>query len=169
MSYTGEGHGQILSSSCVTDAEALAIRDLELPPPGTTCEPDPPVARPDFWDDVPVPPGVGPIVDDPAIDLALGLPPTELYADVWNLSGDPAIVAADYEDGFTELGFEVVDAPGLIPGATSLAAFNADGTQVVIVIIPPEVLDVEPGLRGRRRTRPARPGIRHRCRLSARS
>jgi pimeloyl-ACP methyl ester carboxylesterase len=144
--YAGEGHGQILSSSCVTDAEALVIRDLQLPEPDTTCEPDPPVARPSFWDDIPVPPGVGPVVDDPAIDLALGLPPSQVYADVWYLSGDPDRVVEDYEDGFTELGFEVIDAPGLISGVTSLAAFAPDGTQVVILVIPPDALTTNPDL-----------------------
>ena len=66
VTFAGEGHGQILSSSCVTDAEASVIRDLQLPAPGTTCEADPPVARPAFWDDLPVPDGVGPVVEDPA-------------------------------------------------------------------------------------------------------
>ncbi len=142
--YTGEGHGQILGSSCVTDAEALVIRDLQLPAPDTTCEPDPPVARPAFWDDLPVPPGVGPLVDDPAIDLAIGLPPSQVYADVWHLSGDPATVAEDYEAGFTELGFEVIEAPDLLPGAIALAAFAPDETQVVILVIPPDVVTSDP-------------------------
>ena len=146
VTFTGEGHGQILSSSCVTEAEASVIRDLQLPAPGTTCEEDPPVARPAFWDDVPVPEGVGPLVDDPAIDLALGLPPTQVYADVWHLSGDPAAVSAAYQAGFGELGFEVTEAPGLLEGATALAAFAPDGTQVVILIIPPDALASNPDL-----------------------
>ena len=140
----GRGHGQILGSSCVTDAEALVIRDLQLPAPDTTCEPDPPVARPAFWDDLPVPPDVGPLVDDPAIDLAIGLPPSQVYADVWHLSGDPATVAEDYEAGFTELGFEVIEAPDLLPGAIALAAFAPDETQVVILVIPPDVVTSDP-------------------------
>ncbi len=146
VTFAGEGHGQILSSSCVTEAEASVIRDLQLPAPGTTCEEDPPVARPAFWDDVPVPEGVGPLVDDPAIDLALGLPPTQVYADVWHLSGDPAAVTAAYQAGFGELGFDVTEAPGLLEGATALAAFAPDGTQVVILIIPPDALASNPDL-----------------------
>jgi pimeloyl-ACP methyl ester carboxylesterase len=144
VSYSGEGHGQILSSSCVTDAEALVLRDLQLPAPDMTCAPDPPVARPAFWDDIPVPPGVGPLVDDPAVDAALGLPPSQVYADVWHLSGDPATVAEDYESGFTELGFEVIEAPDLLPGAIALAAFAPDQAQVVILVIPPEALTSNP-------------------------
>ena len=146
VTFAGEGHGQILSSSCVTDVEATVIRDLQLPAPGTTCEADPPVARPAFWDNVPVPEGVGPLVDDPAIDLALGLPPTQVYADVWHLAGDPAAVSAAYQVGFGELGFEVTDVPGLLEGATSLLAFAPDGTRVVILIIPADVVASNPDL-----------------------
>jgi hypothetical protein len=93
-----------------------------------------------------VPAGVGPLVDDPAIDLALGLPPSQVYADVWHLTGDVEQVVEDYEAGFTELGFEVVAAPGLIPGVTSLAAFAPDGTQVVILVIPPVAFASNPDL-----------------------
>ena len=146
VTFTGEGHGQILSSQCVTDAEASVIRDLQLPAPGTKCDADPDVPRPTFWDDLPVPEGVGPVVDDPAVELALGLPPTQVYADVWHLSGDAATVSAAYQAGFDELGFDVTEAPGLLEGATALAAFAPDGTQVVVLIIPPEALASNPDL-----------------------
>jgi hypothetical protein len=145
VTYSGEGHGQVLSS-CVTAAEASVIRDLRVPEPGTECEPDPPVPQPTFWEDLPVPDGVGPIVDDPAIDLAIGLPATELYADVWHLSGDVDDVADAYEEGLTDLGFEVVDGAELLEGVTSLVALAPDGTQVVILIIPPEALETNPDL-----------------------
>ena len=148
VTFDGEGHGQILSSSCVTDAEASVIRDLQLPPPDTTCQADPPVARPDFWDEIPVPEGVGPLVEDPAVDLALGLPPTQVYADVWHLSGDPAAVSAGYQAAFGELGFDITEAPTFIDGTTTLVAFAPDGTQLVILIIPPDALSSTPDLEG---------------------
>jgi pimeloyl-ACP methyl ester carboxylesterase len=148
VTFAGEGHGQILSSTCITDAEASVIRDLRLPAAGTTCEPDPPIARPAFWDQIPVPDGVGPLVEDPAVELALGLPPTQVYADVWNLTGEAAAVAAAYQAAFGSLGFDVTEAPGLLPGATALAAFAPDGTQVVVLIIPPDALASNPDLEG---------------------
>ena len=146
VTFEGEGHGQILSSSCVTDAEASVIRDLQLPAAGTTCQADPPVARPEFWDDLPVPDGVGPVVEDPAVDLALGLPPTQVYADVWNLSGDPGAVSAAYLAAFEELGFDVTEAPSVLDGTTTLIALAPDGTQLVILIIPPDSLASNPDL-----------------------
>ena len=62
------------------------------------------------------------------------------------LSGDPAAVTAAYQAGFGELGFDVTEAPGLLEGATALAAFAPDGTQVVILIIPPDALASNPDL-----------------------
>ena len=38
----------------------------------------------------------------------------------------------------------MIEAPGLLPGATALAAFAPDGTQVVILIIPPDALASNP-------------------------
>ena len=65
LTYSGEGHGAILSSTCVDEAEAATIRDLTLPAAGTTCAPDPDVPRPAYWDQLPVPDGVGAPIDDP--------------------------------------------------------------------------------------------------------
>jgi pimeloyl-ACP methyl ester carboxylesterase len=146
VTFSGEGHGQVLSSTCVTAAEASVIRDLRVPAAGTVCEPDPPVARPTFWDQVPVPDGVGPLVDDPAIDLAIGLPDTDVYADVWHLAGDTDDVADAYRTEFGALGFEVNDAPELLEDVTSLVALAPDGTRVVILVIPPEALETNPDL-----------------------
>lgn len=147
VTFTGEGHGQILGSSCISDVEAAVVRDLLLPAPGTACDADPPVPKPAFWDQLPVPPGVGPIVDDPAIDLALGLAPTQLYSDVWSLSGDPAAVTEAYWTGLAGLGFEVADGPpDVFPGATALVALAPDGTQVVVLVIPPDALATNPDL-----------------------
>jgi hypothetical protein len=146
LTFSGEGHGQVLSSSCVTEAEASVIRELRVPAQGTVCEPDPPVARPSFWDELPVPDGVGPLVDDPAIDLALGLPDTDVYADVWHLSGDVDAVADAYRSGLGALGFDVNDAPELLEGVTSLVALAPDGTQMVVLVIPPEALESNPDL-----------------------
>jgi hypothetical protein len=136
----------VLSSSCVTDAEAPVIRELRVPARGTVCEPDPPVARPSFWDQLPVPDGVGPLVDDPAIDLALGFRDTQVYADVWHLSGDVDNVADAYRSELGALGFDVSDARELLEGATGLEAFAPDGTRVVILVIPSEALASNPEL-----------------------
>ena len=57
VTYTGEGHGQLLVSTCVTDIEGALLADLTLPEADTVCEPDPVVDEPDWWDALPVPDG----------------------------------------------------------------------------------------------------------------
>src|SRR5690606_15988558 len=99
VSFSGEGHGQILNSSCVTDIEAAVIATLTLPAPGTACDPDPDMARPAFWDALPVPAGVGGPVDDPMVSLVLGLTPSQAYSSAWSLDGDAAAVASGYSSG----------------------------------------------------------------------
>jgi pimeloyl-ACP methyl ester carboxylesterase len=146
VTANAEGHGQVLANSCVTGIEAAALRDLQLPPPGVVCEADPDVPRPSFWDQIPVPEGVGPIVDDPAVELALGLLPTRFYADVWYLTGDAAQVTAAYEAEFARLGFEVVAGNEILAGVTTLVVLAPDGTQVVVLVIPPTAFDLEPDL-----------------------
>ena len=46
VTYTGEGHGFVLISRCVTELEATVLVSLELPADGTSCDPDPEVERP---------------------------------------------------------------------------------------------------------------------------
>ena len=57
LTYSGEGHGAILSSTCVDEAEAAMIRDLTLPAAGHGVRSRPDVPRPAYWDQLPVPDG----------------------------------------------------------------------------------------------------------------
>ena len=149
LTFTGEGHGQVLTSTCVTEIEGTVITDLQLPAPGTVCDPDPDVPRPAFWDQIPVPPGVGPIVDDPTIDLVLGLPASDMYADVWYLTGDVLAVEAAYVSAFEAIGFEVLGSDTeAVPGATVIPVFASDGTQVLVVVFPAEALASDDDLSG---------------------
>ena len=63
VTFTGEGHGQLLVSTCVTDIEGAVLADLKLPDPNTTCDPNPVVPKPDWWDTLPVPDGMSDVAD----------------------------------------------------------------------------------------------------------
>jgi len=145
VTYTGEGHGQILNSTCVTALEAATISQLSLPQPGTTCDPDPEVPRPAFWDSLPVPAGVGPAIDDPMIGVVLGLSPTQMYSTSWLLSGDAAAVATAYTSALSGQGYFVAP-PNYdqIEGATLLPAMASDGTELVILIMPSAAITGNP-------------------------
>ena len=110
LTYSGEGHGAILSSTCVDEAEAATIRDLTLPAAGTTCAPDPDVPRPAYWDQLPVPDGVGAPIDDPALAGALGLTPSQAYSGAWALTGDAQTVATEYQQALPSIGVQTADA-----------------------------------------------------------
>lgn len=141
VSYTGEGHGQILASDCVTDLEAAAIATLTLPAAGTVCDPDPDVPRPAFWDQLPVPAGVGGPVSDAAIGSTLGLPPDDAYTEAWAMTGDAATVIAGYEQALAAAGFRVVgQLDDVIDGATVLQVLAPDQTFVAIVVMPADAL-----------------------------
>jgi pimeloyl-ACP methyl ester carboxylesterase len=147
LAYNGEGHGQILNSTCVTDIQAAVIANLQLPAPGSRCEADPPFAQPSFWPQLPVPAGVGPVVDDAMIAAVLGLPDTQYFWSAWALTGDPAAVAASYGTSLPELGLQVAPVnTGIIDGVSAVPAFAPDGTNVVVLIIPPAAIATNPDL-----------------------
>jgi pimeloyl-ACP methyl ester carboxylesterase len=122
VTFTGEGHGQLLVSTCVTDIEATLLTRLELPADGTVCDPDPPVGRPDWWDDVPTPEGMSAPAPLPALAGALGVTPALGYAE-FRTTRLSAIEAADAyaallgDAGFTELGRQELPLPDNVQDA----------------------------------------------------
>jgi pimeloyl-ACP methyl ester carboxylesterase len=93
LTYTGEGHGFVGLSSCVTDLAARVISAGVLPEPGTSCDADQPVERPEWWDEVPVPERAEP-VDGATVLAAIGLGPTVAYSEVYAARVDADTVLA---------------------------------------------------------------------------
>ena len=89
LTFTGEGHGQVLSSTCVTEIEGTVLTEHAAAAAGRLLRPRPDVPRPAFWDQIPVPPASARSSTTRRSTSSLGLPPTEMYADVWFLTGDP--------------------------------------------------------------------------------
>lgn len=148
LTYTGEGHGQVLSASCVTQIEGAVIASLQLPAVGTTCNPDPDVPRPAFWDTLPVPPGVGEMVDDPGIASALGLAPSLAYATSWFYTGDTATLAEAYRAAFEAMGFQTLAPQELLPNVLTVPALAPDGTALTTFLFSPEAIASDPDLEG---------------------
>ena len=145
LTYTGEGHGQMLVSTCVTDAEAATLADMTLPDDGAVCDPDPVVERPSWWGDLPTPPGVGDPVSLPALTAAIGLTDTTGYGETRLTSMSPqqaadAYIAAFGADGYRSLGSE----PVTDLGDTVRAAFlTPDGSFVLVFVMGPEALALD--------------------------
>ena len=125
VTFTGEGHGQLLVSTCVTDIEGSLLADLKLPGPDTVCDPDPVVEKPDWWDALPVPDGISDVASLPALAAALGATPTQVFSEMrtTSLSAEDAVAA--YTDVLSSAGFEQFDAAGSCRSTTSRRARTA--------------------------------------------
>jgi pimeloyl-ACP methyl ester carboxylesterase len=143
VTYTGEGHGQLLVSTCVTDIEGKLLADLTLPDPGTVCDPDPVVAKPDWWDGLPVPDGISDVVSLPALIAATGATPTQFFSEMrtTSLSADDAVAA--YTAALSDADFQQFDAPQLLAiDAVKQGAYSDSGNKTLVVLaLGPEAFD----------------------------
>ena len=147
VTFTGEGHGQLLVSTCVTDIEAAVLTELTLPDPDTVCEPDPAVAKPEWWDALPVPDGVSRRRRTSRLLAAiLGAEPTVVFSEMrtTTLSADDAVAA--YTDGVERRRLRAVrsavDAADRRHGARHVQRLAATARWSVIAL-GPEAFDDE--------------------------
>ena len=134
VTWNGEGHGQLFGSSCLMGLASAVIVDLEAPPAGTTCEPDPDVERPDFWDDLPVPDGVSTeTLPDEAL-LLLGLPPRLVYGEVRTSTLAPDGVIEAYDQAMSDSGFESFGVEEPIPGLL-FATYVSPAFEIVALLV----------------------------------
>jgi pimeloyl-ACP methyl ester carboxylesterase len=145
VTYTGEGHGQLLVSSCVTEIEGAVLADLTLPDPDTVCDPDPIVSKPDWWDGLPVPDGISEVESLPALVAATGSSPTQFYSEMRTTSLSADGVIAAYTDALDDAGFQQFDAPPLLAvDAVKQGAYSDFGDKTLVVLaLPPEAFDDE--------------------------
>jgi pimeloyl-ACP methyl ester carboxylesterase len=145
VTYTGEGHGQLLASSCVTDIEGSLLADLELPDPDTVCDTDPIIEEPDWWDALPVPEGVSDVVSLPAVEAALGAAPTQLFSEMRTTALDAESAVAAYTDVLSDAGFQQFDVPTSLPidDVVQGAYSDFDGNTLIVLAIGPKAFDDE--------------------------
>ena len=140
LRYTGEGHGQLLASTCVTQAEAAVIAKLTTPPPGTVCNADPEIAQPSWWTQLPVPVGIDDLVDSPELAAQLGLNPTDLFGEIRtsSLSADEAINA--YTNALDANSFSLLGQQEPFPGVPQLLFQAPDGLYFSVLAIESEAM-----------------------------
>jgi hypothetical protein len=133
--FTGEGHSQLLTSSCVDGiARDLFGESQVVPDNGTTCDPDLPVERPSWWGDLPSLTANEITLDQGVVGPAVGIDATDIYAEY-----RATILTADatYNDYVTRLagaGFspENSDAKGAVESAQF---FYRRGQSIALLII----------------------------------
>jgi pimeloyl-ACP methyl ester carboxylesterase len=135
--YTGEGHGQLLTSECVTNIEAAVLADLELPDDPTTCEPDPDIAEPTWWQDIPTPDGIDEPTSLPAVSAALGVTPSQFFSETRTTSLGFEQAADVYSAALEEAGFRSLGDGGElgIDASTNRAYFAPDGELLLVVTL----------------------------------
>jgi pimeloyl-ACP methyl ester carboxylesterase len=147
LTYTGEGHGQMLNSTCVTDWEAQTIVELTLPPADEVCDPDPPVEEPEWWAGLPVPDGVSDTVDAAGVNALLGLTPSLAFSEVRNSALSPDEVLAAYDTALEADGWSVGDRAEPIDGVPQGVYFSDDGGVFSVLVFGPDAF-ASPELEG---------------------
>jgi len=132
--FSGEGHSQLLTSSCV-DSIALALfsAESELPENDTRCDPDLPVEQPSWWNEVPPATSSEIVLDRNVVGPAVGISDTEIYAEYRAVSLSAPDIYADYVQRLAQAGFEPDD-----PDATSAvesAQFFSNGSKSMALLI----------------------------------
>lgn len=147
MSYTGEGHGAVLTAECVTELEAAVIAELTVPDEGTSCDADPLVEEPEWWGNVGTPDGVSDVQQIPSVLTIFGLGPRDAYSEVRLTEDDTADVHSAFTDLVEDAGFSTMIEATALPGLDDIDASyytppSGDLTLLVITV-PPEALENE--------------------------
>ena len=139
--YEGEGHGQLLVSSCVTEIQAALLVELELPDEGATCQADPAVEQPEWWADIPVPEGMSDVVSVPALAAALGVTPSLGYGEFRTTTVSATEAAELYDEALLDAGFENLGSQDLgIEDSVNTTYVTPDFEAVVLVALGPDAL-----------------------------
>jgi len=147
VTYAGEGHGQLLASKCVTAIEAALLAELKSPPADTTCEPDPDVERPEWWDSLPAPEGIDPVLDSPELTGALGITTTDVYSEMHTSDLSPTDVLDAYKPDLSDAGFTFVTDRSPLEGSEQALYTAPTGELFSVFALGPEAFtspDLEP-------------------------
>ena len=85
LTFTGEGHSQILVSYCVDKIAGELFAKNVLPKKGTICKPDVPMAQPTWWSDTVTISGTP--LDAEVMNNYFGLKPVKTYAQFFAVRG----------------------------------------------------------------------------------
>lgn len=133
--FSGEGHSQLLTSSCV-DSIAMDFfsEDAVLPENNTTCDPDLPVDQPSWWSDLPPATASEIVLDRNVVGPVVGISDTEIYAEYRAVSLNTADAYADYVKRLSRSGFVPSD-PDATDAVESAQFFFKDSISLALLII----------------------------------
>ncbi len=134
LTYSGEGHGQVLESKCVNAAASQVLTAMKLPADGTKCDPDPDVVAPSWWTRMPSAVSGAVVIDATMIHDATGIKTSAALLQAWAVPGvSQKDILADYDVSMTTAGFANPDDPEEIGGG--LLKYFCDGNDCVGVLV----------------------------------
>ena len=116
---------------------------LKLPAAGTTCDPDPKIGKPDWWDGLPVPDGFSQPVSLPALASAIGAELAFGEMRTTTMSAQDAVAA--YTAAMTGADFQQFDPASPVPYEDSAEGVYADisGHAVGVLALGPKAFNDE--------------------------
>jgi len=134
LTYSGEGHGQVLESKCVEAAASQVLTAMKLPTDGTKCDPDPDVEMPSWWKRLPADVSGAVTIDATTMRDAMQFKASEVYLQAWGVPGsNQKDLLAEYEATMETAGFTNPDDPKEISGG--LLKYYCDGNDCVGVLV----------------------------------
>ena len=134
LTYSGEGHGQVLESKCVNAAASQVLTAMKLPADGSKCDPDPDVTMPSWWQRLPADVSGAVAIDATTMRDAMQFKASELYLQAWSVPGtNQKDVISDYDVTMATAGFTNPDDPKEISGG--LLKYFCDGKDCVGVLV----------------------------------
>ena len=133
--FSGEGHSQLLTSSCV-DSIAMEFfsEDMVLPENDTRCDPDLPIEQPSWWNELPPATSSEIVLDRNVVGPAVGISDTEIYAEYRAVSLSASDIFADYVQRLSRAGFEPAD-PDATGAVESPQFFTKDTVSIAFLVI----------------------------------
>ncbi len=142
LTFTGEGHTSLGSSSCVTEAVERVLGGAETIEADTVCDPDPPTPAPDWLADAPEVPGTTPFPFEDAAGL-FGFP-DGTYVSVFTMPSERDGAADAVSDAFDEGGWSLLSREDLpiIDELDGTALFFSDDEdeQLQVIVLGPDIL-----------------------------
>ena len=144
VTFTGEGHGQLLASVCITDIEGALLADLTLPADGTVCDPDPAIEEPSWWANLDFPDGFSEVVSLPAVNAALGVTESLGYAQARTTSLTAQEASDAFQATLNKNGLETAGNQDLgIDDTIETGYFTPEGDLLVVIVMGPAAFDTD--------------------------
>ena len=142
VTFSGEGHGQVLSASCVNNYARDLLVDLTLPAADAKCDPDPAVQQPAWWHEIPQISNAQELNQELAMS-SLGFTDSEVYLQAWAVDDDDASALLNtYGSEFEKMGYMKSGAARDITGA-KLQYFVSGDNYVAMVVLDSATLASE--------------------------